>query len=815
MLNILDSKIFPISIEAAKVLTDSRQFIDGEKTIFFAIKGERNDGHQYIYELYLKGIRNFVVETESLDLVLNQLKGTEDESIKIWKTSNAILELQDFASKHRSKFSIPVVGITGSNGKTIIKEWLAEILSIEKVVVKSPKSYNSQIGVPLSVLKMNKTDEVAVFEAGVSKTNEMAKLEKIIQPTIGIFTNIGSAHDEGFKTIKQKISEKIQLFKKAKYLIYNTDNQELDKEIRIILKSINPKIILCPWEINDTVFISKEANQTKIELGFNGLDFVFYAPFIDDISIQNIIHVIYSCLILGIKTENIQKGLSKILPLEMRMSIKKGIKNSILIDDTYNNDFVGLESALDFMNQKSENRFKTLIISEMYQTGLSKKDFNESIFKLVSKYKIDLAVFVGQQFEKQCFQNTVFKTIFYDNEINVSEITNQIPQNAIMLIKGARHFKFEKIVNQFSEQSHQTVLEINLNSLTKNLNFYKKTIGNETKIMAMVKAFAYGSGSVEVAELLQFNKVDYLAVAYIDEGVKLRQNGIHLPIMVMNPNCDDMHNIVEYNLEPEVYSFEMLNELIANSSRIENLKIHVKLDTGMHRLGFLNHEIEELIAVLKLSSKLKIASIFSHLSSADGKEHDEFTKNQIKIFGEMAQKIKDSLAINPILHLSNSAGVLSYPSAKFDMIRLGIGLYGFDSSSENHVLETVTTLKSVVSQVKFLAKNTSVGYSRKGHLEHDSIIATIPIGYADGYDRRFGNGNGYVLINGIECKTVGNICMDMMMVDATNANTKRNDEVIIFGEKPNIKALANQIGTIPYEILTGVSERVKRIFFKN
>jgi alanine racemase len=825
----------PIITAASVLLTDSRFVSQPEHSIFFAIKGERHDGHQFIEELYQKGVREFVVEKKSMtDDFKNRLKKLSN--IKVFLVENAIRALQNLAAHHRKKFNIPVVGITGSNGKTIVKEWLSVLFSKNQTVVKSPRSYNSQLGVPLSVWQINEKHTFGIFEAGISKSGEMEYLEPIIRPTIGIFTNIGSAHDEGFRSRKQKATEKLRLFQRSKTLIYCKDYEDIDDEIRILLKAVNPTIELIGWsrKAGSNIYVNvsgRRSTYSTLQILWNSKIHDFQIPFADDASIENATHCIFLMLHQGIDADEIQARLNLLKPIEMRLELKQGINDCYLIDDTYNNDYAGLSVALNFMSQQHTKRLKVLIISDLLQSGLDEIELYESIAELIKGKGIDQVIGIGEVISRnqQFFKNGVF---YHSTEEFLEKHPINQFQSTLILVKGARKFEFEKIVNRLIQKVHGTVFEVNLDALTNNLNFYRNKVGSATKIMVMVKAFAYGSGSAEVASLLEYHRVDYLGVAYTDEGVVLRQNGIKLPIMVLNPQPESFAKLIEYNLEPEVYSFKILKDYLtyinnyfpdnnpplgqSDVSVRSGVVIHLKLDTGMHRLGFEEQDIEQLVELLKQNPTIEIASIFSHLVGADESEHNDFSKTQIAKFEKMSNQIIDSLdGAKPLRHICNSAGIIRFPDAKFDMVRLGIGLYGVEvTGAEQQSLQTVGSLKTVISQIKHLKKGETIGYSRKGVLEKDSSIATIAIGYADGFDRGFSKGVGKVLVNGIACPVVGNVCMDMTMIDVTDAICQEGDEVIIFNKYLSISDLAKSIGTIPYEILTGVSERVKRVFYK-
>lgn len=822
----------PIISQATVLLTDSRFVSQPEHSIFFAIKGERHDGHAFIKNLYEKGVREFVVEKKAINEALkSQLENLSEA--KFFVVENSIRALQHLVAKHRQAFDIPVVGVTGSNGKTIVKEWLSVLLAKDYNLVKSPRSYNSQIGVPLSVWEINEHHNFGIFEAGISKSGEMEFLEPVIRPTIGIFTNLGSAHDEGFRSRKQKATEKLRLFQRSKTLIYCKDYEDIDDEIRILLKAVNATIELIGWsrKAGSKIFVNATKHNTycTLQILWNSQIYDFKIPFADDASIENATHCIFLMLHQGFNTVEIQSRLDMLKPIAMRLELKQGINDCYLIDDTYNNDYAGLSVALDFMTQQHTKRDKVLIISDVLQSGLEEADLYESIAELIKGKQIDKVIGIGEVISRN--QKSFYTSAVNDRKTVTTPIVfyqsteeflekypiNQL-QSSLILVKGARKFEFEKIINRLTLKVHGTVFEVNLDALTNNLNFYRNKIGSGTKIMVMVKAFAYGSGSAEVASLLEYHRVDYLGVAYTDEGVVLRQNGIKLPIMVLNPQPESFTKLIEYNLEPEIYSFKVFEQFLNFIEPFENqtFKIHLKLDTGMHRLGFEAQDIEQLIELLKQHTKIKVASIFSHLVGADESEHNAFSKTQIAKFEQMSQQIIEALdGQKPLRHICNSAGIIRFPEAKFDMVRLGIGLYGVEvTNTEQKELQTVGTLKTIISQIKHLKAGETIGYSRKGVLEKDSKIATIAIGYADGFDRGFSKGVGKVLVNGVACPVVGNVCMDMTMVDVSEADCKEGDEVIIFGKDLSIKDLATSIDTISYEILTGVSERVKRVFYK-
>lgn len=809
--------------EKKKILIDSRNFGKqseelAKKYIFFAINGERHNGANYIEDLYQKGVREFVVEQIS-------------ETQKSWKDAvfhqvpSVLRALQKMVLAHRENFHYPMIGITGSNGKTIVKEWLFQLLENDFQIAKSPKSYNSQIGVPLSVWQLDEKHNLGIFEAGISETQEMELLQKIIQPTIGIFTNIGSAHSEGFKNQTQKIKEKLQLFKNCETLIFCYEHDNIRKEIQQLgIKTLS-------WGTNKAADISIKVlfssnNQTQFQLVYKQQKTEFQFPFSDAASLENGLHCIATMLYLGLSFEQIKQQLPKLKSIPMRLELKQGNNNCFLIDDSYNNDFAGLNIALEFMKQQSGNKKRALIISDMLQSGLFGSALYAQINQLLVSYNIEKLIGIGSQISefKDLFelQEKIFfpsTKAFLKSHLETSKTEKTLSfRDEFILIKGARKFEFEKISAALQQKIHGTRLEINLNALTHNLNFYKSLLKPKTKIMAMVKAAAYGSGNDEIAALLQFHKVDYLGVAYTDEGISLRKYGIKLPIMVMNPTSEGFQELGIFDIEPEIYSLSLLQKFIAFLERNppkQKVKIHLKLDTGMNRLGFLPNELETIISVIKNCQYLEVASIFSHLATADEVTENDFTLQQLALFEKSAQELEQKLGYSVIKHCLNSAGIAAFPEYQFGMVRLGIGLYGVDTTGLfQEKLQFISTLKTSISQLKFIPKGATIGYGRNGKVTQNTKIAIIAIGYADGYNRSFSNGVGSVLIRGKLVPIIGTICMDMCMVDVSEIEEiQLKDEVIIFGESPTIIELGKQINTISYEILTNVNERVKRVFY--
>ncbi|TRX23916.1 bifunctional UDP-N-acetylmuramoyl-tripeptide:D-alanyl-D-alanine ligase/alanine racemase [Flavobacterium franklandianum] len=783
---------------------DSRSLQNNQKTLFFALVGPNNDAHQYISDLIEKGVQNFVV-THIPEKLSNKATFLVVE--------NTLEALQRYAAYHRSLFKFPVFGLTGSNGKTIVKEWLNFLMSPDFNIIRSPKSYNSQVGVPLSVISINDRHNLGIFEAGISKMNEMEKLEVIIRPTIGIITNIGSAHDEGFEDLEKKIKEKLKLFKNSKLIIYQK-NKLVDSLIESKIKSFS-------WSYTDEtadVFISKKDIQDKTVLQIrNDKDNLeIQIPFQDEASVENAITCLMVLLSFKYSKSTIQNRMQWLYPVEMRLKIKNGINNTTLIDDSYSSDFQSLKIALDFLESQKQYKNKTVILSDIFQSGLSNEELYSKVAQLITSNKINRVIGIGETISefKHKFKNCITFKNTSDFFLNLNYL-NFI--NETILIKGARHFQFEEIVAALEEKTHETVLEINLNSISHNLSFYKSKLKPITKMMVMVKAFGYGSGGFEIAKLLQHHKVDYLGVAFADEGISLKNTGITLPIMVLNPETTSFSAIIQYKLEPEIYSLKGLNAFlkIAEKRKLKHFPIHIKLDTGMHRLGFEEENLDELIAVLKDNKFVTVKSILSHMATSDDLEHQEFAHSQLNLFEILSSKLMNELQIKPIRHILNTSGISNFPQAQYDMVRLGIGLYGVSNDvEEQKYLDNVGTLKSIISQIRSIQAGESVGYGRRFVADRPTKIATIPIGYADGISRHWGNSIGFVTINNQKAAIVGCICMDMLMVDVSEINCKEGDSVIIFGESPSVSYIAAQLQTIPYEILTSISQRVKRVFYR-
>ncbi|MBV6643977.1 MAG: bifunctional UDP-N-acetylmuramoyl-tripeptide:D-alanyl-D-alanine ligase/alanine racemase [Cyclobacteriaceae bacterium] len=772
--------------------TDSRLVRVPAKTLFFAIRGANRDGHDYINDAYEKGIRQFIID-RSVDI--QSFPGAD-----VFQVKSSVVALQEIAAHHRQAFQYPVIAITGSNGKTTVKEWLGTLLTQKRHVVKSPGSYNSQIGVPLSVWEMNIHHEIGIFEAGISTTGEMHQLAQVIRPDIGIFTNIGPAHDQGFENRKQKAIEKSALFGGCKQVICRAEH----KTVVQTLEKSNPSEII-RWSTQDQdadFYYQIDSNHCLASFQCKTAKFILPSAF--QSSVENILHAITAAILLGLRQEEIQRGLDMIQPLDMRLTLKSGINQCQLVDDSYNNDLQGLSVALDFLRSQSGNTSKTVIVSDFLQTGETEQVLYQKFDEMLVHSKIDRLIGVGAFISKYSF--AVPNQSFPDTD----SLLKNLPEfyKETILIKGARNFEFEKVVAALEEKQHRTILEVNFQALIRNLNQYKSLIESNTRIMVMVKAFGYGGGSREIANLLQFHNIDYLGVAYADEAIELRNAGIKLPIMIMNPPVSTFKTLERYNLEPEIFNIAGLRELL--SLQIE-VPIHLKIESGMNRLGFREQELDELVSLVNSASKLKIASIFTHFSSADDPGEDQFTRKQADLFDRCYDKIAGAIGYQPIKHAVNSVGIIRWPKYHFDMVRLGIGLYGFDSSSQR-LLDPISSLKTHISQIKQVKKGESIGYSRSGKAQRDMELAVIPIGYADGYLRVFGNGQGKVNLHEQLVPTIGNICMDMTMIDVTGQEAKEGDLVEVFGHSPSIQDLAGWAETIPYEILTSISHRVKRVY---
>jgi alanine racemase len=797
------------------LLTDSRKILFPEQSLFFALSSPQKNANDFIPSLYEKNVRCFITDRGFDPGWL--VKFPEANVVQV---DNVLDALQAIAARHRHQFDYPVIGITGSNGKTIVKEWLYQLLNDKYNIVRSPKSYNSQVGVPLSTWQMSTSHTLGIFEAGISQPGEMARLQKIIDPDIGVIPFIGEAHAAGFQNLEQKINEKLQLFIQSRLLIYGADNDILDTAVKRFKKTVNNNLQLFTWSKRSPadLFISqveKQQDGSILHCSYQQNEFTFFIPFSDDASVHN---AITCCCVLLAMNENLSTvsvNMNGLRPVEMRLELKQGINNCSIINDSYSADLNSFGIALDFLAQQQQHQKKTVILSDLLQSGLAEDVLYQKIAAILVQKNLYRFIGIGPQLSanEKAFDKIADKKFFISTEAFLQELPSMHFQDETILLKGARIFQFEKISRALEQKIHETVLEINLDALRNNLKHYRQQLKKEVKLMAMVKAFSYGSGSYEIANLLQHAGTDYLAVAYADEGVELRKAGIRLPIMVMNTAMEGFDNLVQYQLEPELYSFGILEsfQLYLKQHSLNNYPVHLKLDTGMHRLGFTEPDMEALCSFLENDIHFKIQSVFSHLVGSDDKAHDAFTNMQIASLLKMAGKIEQTLGYPFLKHIANTSAIHRHPTAQLDMVRLGIGLYGVDA---HQPLQNVTTLITTISQVKNIGKGETVGYSRRGLVNRDSVIATVRIGYADGYPRILGNGAGKMLVNGQFAPVIGNVCMDMTMLDITGIPASEGDEVIVFGEEPNVSNVAKWAGTIPYEILTNISQRVKRIYFE-
>ncbi|MDY4628161.1 MAG: bifunctional UDP-N-acetylmuramoyl-tripeptide:D-alanyl-D-alanine ligase/alanine racemase [Prevotella sp.] len=826
------------------LLTDSRSLCFPEETLFFALRSGRNDGHNYIPELYRRGVRNFVVErghfrlsdvTRVSDVTASTGTGGGLAGANILEVVSPLEALQRLAERHRDEFDVPIVGITGSNGKTMVKEWLYQLLSPYKIVTRSPKSYNSQIGVPLSVWLLGGQTEVGLFEAGISQPGEMQALRDIIQPSIGVLTSLGTAHQENFRSMDEKCQEKLSLFHDAKVVAYNSDDNVVSRCMR---KSgyHGEKLSWSKEDPQAAMFIKKiERRNTVSTLYYiyKGKEGTYHLPFIDDASVECSIAAAVVALYLGVTPEELDVRMSQLEPVAMRLEVKEGQHGCTLINDSYNSDINSLDIALDFMSRRpdQEGKSRTLILSDIYQSGVTPHELYHRVMELAVKRGVTKFIGIGKEIKRilaaegggQIAGDQTAKlpgtvAFFFDDveEFLRSEVFKGL-RNEIVLIKGARDFGFDQITEMLEQKVHETILEVNLNAVVENLNHFRSYMKPDTKIICMVKADAYGAGAVEVSKTLQDHRVDYLAVAVADEGVTLRKNGITSNIMIMNPEMTAFKTMFDYDLEPEVYSFRIMDALIkaAEKEGITNYPVHIKLDTGMHRLGFDPvQDIDEVINRLKHQNAIIPRSVFSHFVGSDSDDFDTFSAHQFELFDTASKKLQSAFEHKILRHICNSAGIEHFPERQLDACRLGIGLYGVDSR-DNHIINTVSTLKTTILQLRHVPKDETVGYSRKGVLTRDSVIAAIPIGYADGLNRHLGRGKGYCLVNGQKAPYVGNICMDVALIDVTDIPCKEGDTVEIFGEHLPVTVLSDILDTIPYEVLTGVSNRVKKVYYQD
>ena len=821
------------------LLTDSRSLCFPEETLFFALRSQRNDGHRYIEDLYRRGVRNFVVsmspklgDERGLNKAFSDPQSSNLEGL--YQDANFLVvpspleALQRLAERHRDEFDIPVVGITGSNGKTMVKEWLYQILAPQMVVTRSPRSYNSQIGVPLSVWLLNEQTQVGVFEAGISEPGEMQSLHDIIQPTIGVLTSLGSAHQRNFRSMDEKCMEKLQLFHGAKVIAYNSDDDTISRCIRrsgyqgekIGWSRENQSAPLFIAGISSGTGNTDGTSLSSISYIYKGVRGEYHLPFIDEASIECSFACAAIALYLGVSAADLDARMAQLEPVAMRLEVKEGRRGCTLINDSYNSDVNSLDIALDFMNRRpdTQGRRRTLILSDIQQMGMDKSELYREVSDLCKKRGIDRLIGIGTSIQTHGDVIDIADKIFFPGvEQFVTSDAFRSLHDEVILLKGARVFGFDHLTELLEQKVHETILEVNLNAVVDNLNFYRSFLKPETKLVCMVKADAYGAGAVEVAKTLQDHRVDYLAVAVADEGVTLRRNGITQNIMIMNPEMTAFKTMFDYDLEPEVYNFRLMDALIhaAEKEGITGWPVHIKLDTGMHRLGFdPEKDLDEVIDRLKHQNAIIPRSVFSHFVGSDSDDFDNFSAMQFEKFDKGSKKLQAAFSHKILRHMDNSAAIEHFPERQMDMCRLGLGLYGVDPR-DNRMLHTVSTLKTTILQLRHVPKEETVGYSRKGILTRDSVIAAIPIGYADGLNRHLGRGKCYCLVNGQKAPYVGNICMDVAMIDVTDIDCKEGDSVEIFGEHLPITVLSDVLDTIPYEVMTSVSGRVKKVYYQD
>jgi alanine racemase len=796
-------------IEIGNIIIDSRSFFNTRETLFIALEGPNHDGHRFIEGLYKRGVRGFMVSKDYL--IPDDIKDAGFVFVE-----DTLRSFQKIAAFHRDSFTGKVIGITGSNGKTIVKEWLGQVLGNYATVSRSPKSFNSQVGVPLSVLMMDADQEYHILEAGISRPEEMRFLEEIIKPDIGILTNIGDAHQENFKSLTDKVNEKLLLFKDSKAIVFNGDDELVRNSISSSFHGSGKEFLTWSFSREADLRITDyhvTGAATILKADYRGKQLEVAVPFTDQASIQNIMHIWLTCCYLDIPEDIIMNSLGDLESVAMRLEQKEGIGGCALINDYYNADLHSLSIAIDLLINQLPQKKKSIIISELLQTGLGTEELIDQLNALIHDKDLYRIIGIGELFTGYREKFEFKLQSFADTDSFLDKFDFSSFRDEAILLKGARKYKFERISRRLEKRVHNTYVEVSMGNLLHNLDYFRSRVSRGTRIMAMVKAASYGSGTHEIGKFLAHHRIDYLGVAFADEGVLLRESGIDVPVMVMNPGLNSFDILIENRLEPEIFSIQTLNGFLqaARGAGVRNYPVHIKIDTGMHRLGFQPDEINELLSTINSQSTIKIESVFSHLSSADDPASDNFTIRQADIFSKVCNEIKSSVNYDFLRHLVNTSGIIRFPEYHFEMVRLGIGLYGIDTSWQAD-LKPVVSLKSVITQVHSLSKNEPVGYGNSGKMSADGRIAVIPAGYADGIDTRLGNGKGRFIVNGSTVPTVGRICMDMCMLDISTVEAAVGDEVIIIGKGAELHDMASELNTIPYEILTRIPQRVKRIF---
>lgn len=793
------------------ILLDTRQVTQSSSTMFVAIKGEQHDGHRFVEDACQKGVRIFLLNK---DASVQQL--TADGQCSVIFVDDTLAALQQLAAIHRHKYYCPVVGITGSNGKTIVKEWGAHIIDAYYSTVRSPRSYNSQVGVPLSVMLMEEHHQLALFEAGISQKGEMQRLEEIVKPNVGVLTNIGKAHQENFETLNEKLREKLLLFGNVDLLIYCADQSEVAEELSHQFSSER----LVGWTTQNAYAdvyyeTTTKGNVTFCKGHFYQQAFSFSLPYTSAAFVEDALHAITLAAVLDIPLTHIETVAQELPQIAMRLEMVQGTNNCTLINDSYNSDLNSLAIALNMIVQQQQHNNRVLVLSDILQTGVADEELYKQVAKWIEEYRIDRFVGVGPRILAHQLLFPETSEFYLDTESFLKQLTPGSFRNETILLKGSRVFHFEDVARQLQERIHETALEVNLNHLVHNLNYYRGKLADNVKLMVMVKAFSYGSGSFEIANVLQYHRVDYLGVAFVDEGIALRKGGITVPIVVMNPEPSAFQSMIDYELEPELYNLFTLKLFvkIVRQNGLEYYPVHIKFDTGMHRLGFQEEELAGLCQHLGEQNALRVESVFSHLAGSDESRHDIFTRKQVNAFLRMVETLEEAIGYAPIKHIANTAGIERFPHAHLDMVRLGIGLYGVSAETQD-ALKPVSRLRSFVLQVKTIAKGETIGYGRVGKAKDEMQIAIIPIGYADGFRRIFSNGVGEVLVNGKRCPVVGNVCMDMTMINVSGVEVQEGDEVELFGEYLSVNEWADKLQTIPYEVFTSIPPRVRRVYLQ-
>ena len=794
------------------LLTDSRSLSMPEETLFFALVTKRGDGHRYIADLYGRGVRQFVVSAHP---TTDELERMPQAAFLL--VDDTLAALQQLGREHRSQYQIPVVGITGSNGKTVVKEWLAQLLAPDKRVARSPRSYNSQVGVPLSVWQIDEATDIALIEAGISRMGEMKRLRRIISPTIGLLTNLGGAHQENFVSELDKCREKLELCRDCEVVIYNNDDPLIAQAVELSVQTARE----IAWSRNNSdkpLYIASVAqgeNSTTIRYNYLGLPGEYTIPFTDEASVENSIHCLAVCLYLVIPMEEIARRMALLEPVAMRLEVKEGKNGCTLINDSYNSDLASLDIALDFMARRPERegRQRVLILSDLLQTGKPSRSLYRKVATLAESRGVDRIIGIGPEISASASRFNTQASFYETTEEFLQSDELRTLHRSLVLVKGSRSFGFDRIADWLTLKVHETTLEIDLDAMVANLNHYRSMMQPTVKTVCMVKAFAYGAGFYEIAKTLQDHRVDYLAVAVADEGEQLRKAGITANILVMNPEMTAFKTLFDNHLEPEIYSFALLDAMIhaCEHEGYVNYPVHIKIDTGMSRLGFAPDDMPRLIERLNRQKAVIPRSVFSHLAGSDSADLDDFTHLQAARFQQAADMLQAAFPHKILRHLCNSAGIERFPEYHHDMVRLGLGLYGI-SPVGDRLLHPISTLKSTILQIHEVPESETVGYSRRGQLTRPSRIASLPIGYADGLNRRLGNGRGYCIVNGRPAPYVGNICMDVCMIDVTDIPCHEGDSVEIFGPNLPVTQLAQWLDTIPYEVLTGISTRVRRIY---